>query len=147
METCPHYLFFDAEAITDGQTAFKCCPPIRSESNRDDLWRGLADGVVDCVVSDHSPCVPELKDLDGGDFSQAWGGVASLQISLSAVWTEAARRGHSLADIVRWMAEGPAALAGLDHKGAIEVGRSADFAVFALDEGFVVDPTELRKQP
>ncbi|MET1006072.1 MAG: allantoinase AllB [Propionibacteriaceae bacterium] len=143
VETCPHYLSLHAESIADGQTAFKCCPPIRGDHNRDALWAGLADGTIDCVVSDHSPCVPELKDLEGGDFGRAWGGVASLQISLPVVWTEAARRGHTVADVVGWMAEAPARLAGLDHKGRIEVGRQADFAVFAPDDVFTVDPPRL----
>ena len=144
VETCPHYLSFAAEGIGDGQTPFKCCPPIRDDANRDRLWQGLAAGIIDCVVSDHSPCVAELKDLTRGDFGRAWGGVASLQISLPAVWTEAARRGHSLVDVARWMAEGPARLAGLTAKGSITAGRDADFAVFAPAQTFVVDPAQLQ---
>jgi allantoinase len=143
VETCPHYLTFAAESIPDGATPFKCCPPIRDEANRDDLWGGLDDGTITCVVSDHSPCVPELKDLEGGDFGRAWGGIASLQLSLSAVWTEARRRDHTLADVARWMAAGPARLVGLRGKGAIEPGRDADFAVFAPDEPLVVVPGRL----
>jgi allantoinase len=142
-ETCPHYLTFAAEAIPDGATQFKCCPPIREAENRERLWRGLADGLVDLVVSDHSPCVPELKQLDRGDFGAAWGGIASLQLSLPAVWTAARARGHRLADLARWMAEGPATLAGLAGKGRIAPGADADLCVFAPEETFVVDPARL----
>ena len=142
-ETCPHYLTFAAEEIPAGATQFKCCPPIREADNREQLWRGLADGTIDCIVSDHSPCTPELKRLDLGDFAEAWGGISSLQIGLSDVWTEARRRGFSLVDVTRWMAERPAQLAGLRRKGRIEPGHDADFCVFAPDDGFVVDPTAL----
>jgi allantoinase len=142
-ETCPHYLTFEAEAIPDGATQFKCCPPIREAENRERLWRGLADGVVDLVVSDHSPCDPELKRLDSGDFGAAWGGIASLQLSLPAAWTAARARGHRLADLARWMAEGPATLAGLPGKGRIAPGADADLCVFAPEATFVVDPARL----
>ncbi|SHN85997.1 allantoinase [Geodermatophilus obscurus] len=142
-ETCPHYLTFAAEEIPGGATQFKCCPPIREADNREQLWRGLADGTIDCIVSDHSPCTPELKRLDLGDFAAAWGGISSLQIGLSDVWTEARRRGFSLVDVTRWMAERPAQLAGLRRKGRIEPGHDADFCIFAPDDGFVVDPTAL----
>jgi allantoinase len=142
-ETCPHYLTFVAEAIPDGATQFKCCPPIREAENRERLWRGLADGLVDLVVSDHSPCAPELKQLDRGDFGAAWGGIASLQLSLPAVWTAARARGHRLADLARWMAAGPATLAGLAGKGRIAPGADADLCVFAPEDTFVVDPARL----
>jgi allantoinase len=142
-ETCPHYLSFAAEEIPDGATEFMCCPPIREAANRELLWEGLRDGVLGCVVSDHSPCPPELKRLDVGDFGAAWGGIASLQLGLPAVWTGARRRGFALADVVRWMAEGPAALAGLARKGRIAVGNDADLVVFAPDEATVVDPRRL----
>ncbi|GGP47657.1 allantoinase AllB [Saccharothrix coeruleofusca] len=140
-ETCPHYLTFTAEEIADGATEFKCCPPIREARNRELLWRGLADGDVDVVVSDHSPCTPELK---AGDFASAWGGIASLQLGLPAVWTQARRRGHALTDVVRWMASGPADLVGLPHKGRIAPGADADLCAFAPDEAFVVDRARLR---
>jgi allantoinase len=142
-ETCPHYLALSAEEIPDGATQFKCCPPVREAANRELLWQGLADGTIDCVVSDHSPCTPELKRLEVGDFGLAWGGISSLEVGLPVVWTEARRRGFSLADVVRWMAEGPARLVGLRRKGRIGVGYDADFCVFAPDEAFVVDPKRL----
>ncbi|MFF4197592.1 allantoinase AllB [Nonomuraea sp. NPDC001831] len=143
VETCPHYLTFSAEEIAEGATPFKCCPPIREAANRESLWRGLADGTIDCVVSDHSPCTPELKRLDTGDFGLAWGGIASLQLGLPAVWTEARRRGHPLTDVARWMAGRPAQVAGLSGKGRIAPGHQADFCVFAPDETFVADQDRL----
>jgi allantoinase len=142
-ETCPHYLVLSAEEIPDGATQFKCCPPVREASNRELLWRGLADGTIDCVVSDHSPCTTELKRLDIGDFGLAWGGISSLELGLPVVWTEARRRGIALTDVVRWMAEGPAQLVGLRRKGRIAPGHDADFCVFAPDDAFVVDPKRL----
>ena len=142
-ETCPHYLFFAAEEVPDGATEFKCCPPIRAAVNREALWRGLEDGIIDCVVSDHSPCPPELKSPGSGDFGAAWGGIASLQLGLSAVWTAARRRGRTLDDLTRWMATAPAALAGLPAKGRIAVGCDADLAAFDPEQSFVVDPARL----
>ncbi|RZQ63962.1 allantoinase AllB [Amycolatopsis suaedae] len=140
-ETCPHYLTLAAESIADGATEFKCCPPIRGAANRDRLWEGLAGGVIDCVVSDHSPSTPDLKH---GGFGEAWGGISSLQLGLPAVWTAAADRGHPLADVVRWMASAPADLVGLRHKGRIAVGADADLVAFADGEEFTVEPAELR---
>jgi allantoinase len=140
-ETCPHYLSFDAEAIGDGRTEFKCAPPIREHENRERLWRALRDGVLDMVVSDHSPCTPALK---AGGFMGAWGGIASLQFALPAVWTEARRRGVGLAAIVAWMSERPAALAGLDHrKGRLAPGYDADLVIFDPDATFTVDASEV----
>ncbi|MQA62747.1 MAG: allantoinase AllB [Actinophytocola sp.] len=144
VETCPHYLTFTAEEIGDGATQFKCCPPIREAANRELLWRGLADGIIDCIVTDHSPCVPELKRFDVGDFGVAWGGIAGLQVGLPAVWTQAKQRGFELTDVVRWMAERPAAKVGMRRKGHIALGYDADFCVFAPDEAFVVDVAELK---
>jgi allantoinase len=143
VETCPHYLVFEAEAIADGATQFKCCPPIREIGNREELWAALRRGDIDCVVSDHSPCTAELKRLDVGEFGPAWGGISSLQIGLPAIWTEARLRGHTLVDVVRWMAQRPAEIARLQRKGRIDRGYHADFAVFAPDDAFVVDPTRL----
>ena len=144
VETCPHYLTFTAEAVPDGATQYKCCPPIREEANRESLWQGLADGMIDIVVSDHSPSHRELKRLDTGDFGAAWGGISSLQLGLTAIWSQARARGHTLDDVVAWMASGPAALAGLTRKGRIAVGADADFCVFAPDETCVVDPLRLQ---
>jgi allantoinase len=144
VETCPHYLSFTAEEVPDGHTQFKCCPPIREAANRELLWAGLRAGDIDTIVSDHSPCSPELKRLDLGDFGLAWGGVASLQLGLPAVWTEGQRRGASLAEVVGWMARRPAQIAGLRCKGQVRLGYHADFCVFAPEEAFVVDPSRLR---
>jgi allantoinase len=137
-ETCPHYL-----VLSDGEAeapAYKCCPPIRDPANRDALWRGLASGVISCVVSDHSPSTPELKQ---GDFATAWGGISSLQLGLPAVWTAARARGHDLATVVRWMAEAPAGLAAVPGKGRIAVGNDADLVAFDPDAAFTVDPARL----
>src|ERR687889_778073 len=130
-ETCPHYLTFAAEEIPDGATEFKCCPPVRERENRERLWEALADGTIDMVVSDHSPCPPEMKRRQEGNFLKAWGGISSLQFRLSVMWTEASERGHTLRDLARWLASEPAKLAGLfGRKGAITPGRDADFCVF-----------------
>jgi len=143
VETCPHYLYFAAEQVPDGATEFKSCPPIRDAINREALWRGLEGGVIDCVVSDHSPCLPELKLAEAGDFSAAWGGIASLQLGLSAVWTVARRRGRTLDEVARWMSSAPADLAGLTAKGRLAVGADADMTAFDTDETYVVDPARL----
>jgi allantoinase len=142
-ETCPHYLYFAAEEVPEGATEFKCCPPIRHAINRETLWRGLEDGVIDCIVSDHSPCPPSLKSFESGDFGQAWGGVASLQLGLSVVWTVARRRGRTLEDVARWMAAAPASLAGLTGKGRLAVGYDADLVAFDPEDSYVVDPAML----
>ncbi len=142
-ETCPHYLALAAADIPDGATQFKCCPPIRGRDNRERLWRALRDGIIDCVVSDHSPCPPALKDAERGDFGAAWGGISSVQLSLPVVWTQARERGHSLDDVARWMAAGPARIAGLAAKGRIAPGCDADLVVFAPDASFVADPRRL----
>jgi allantoinase len=143
VETCPHYLTLQAEDIADGQTQFKCCPPVRDAANRDLLWQALADGVIDFVVSDHSPSTIELKRLDEGDFGTAWGGISSLQLGLSLIWTEARERNHSLAQVVSWMAARPAQIVGVAGKGSIATGHRADFAVFAPDESYTVDAAAL----
>lgn len=142
-ETCPHYLFFAAEEVPPGHTEFKCCPPVRYAVNREALWRALGEGAISGVVSDHSPCTPALKGLPDGDFRTAWGGISSLQLGLSVVWTVARRRGFSLADIARWMSFFPASLAGLPAKGQIAVGGDADFVAFDPDASYVVRGAEL----
>ncbi|WP_260695620.1 MULTISPECIES: allantoinase AllB [unclassified Streptomyces] len=142
VETCPHYLTLTAEEVPDGASEFKCCPPIREAANQDLLWQALADGTIDCVVTDHSPSTADLKT---DDFATAWGGISGLQLSLSAVWTAARARGYGLEDVVRWMSSRTAGLVGLDdRKGAIAVGLDADFAVLAPDETFTVDPAALQ---
>ncbi|HEY7119757.1 MAG TPA: allantoinase AllB [Tepidisphaeraceae bacterium] len=131
VETCPHYLFFDAERIAEGDTRFKCAPPIREAENRERLWEGLRSGVIDLIASDHSPCPPEMKRLESGDFATAWGGIASLQLGLCAVWTQASARGLGLVDLARWMAQSPARMVRLDSsRGAIAPGRDANLVVF-----------------
>ena len=137
------YLTLTAEDIPDGATTHKCCPPIREAANRELLWEGLLDGTIDCIVSDHSPSTAELKLPGIGDFGSAWGGVSSLQLGLSLVWTEARRRGIGLERVVDWMATRPAELVRLPGKGRIALGHDADFAGFAPDDAYVVDPARL----
>lgn len=144
VETCPHYLHFAAEEIPDGATLCKCAPPIRSRENRELLWQGLRDGVIDLVVTDHSPCPPSMKQFETGDFRSAWGGIASLSVALPVMWTEASARGFTLRDIARWMAEGPAKLASCDtRKGKLAPGMDADFVVFDPDTEFTVTTERL----
>lgn len=139
VETCPHYLTFAAEDIPDGATQFKCCPPVRSRANREALWQAIADGTIDMVVSDHSPCTPHLKLLEQGDFLNAWGGIAALQFGLPVMWTNLRSRGFDLETLVRLMCERPAKLAGLDHrKGRIAPGYAADLSVWDPDSEFTV---------
>ncbi|GLJ62243.1 allantoinase [Microbacterium barkeri] len=143
VETCPHYLTLTAEEIPTGGTQYKCCPPIREAGNRELLWEGLQDGTIDFIVSDHSPSTLDLKDLENGDFAVAWGGVSSLQLGLSLVWTEARHRGIDFETVVSWMSDRPAQFAGLTGKGRIAPGYDADFAVFADDDAYVVDVAKL----
>ena len=144
-ETCPHYLTFSAEEIPDGATEYKCAPAIGTRANRERLWEALAGGELAAVVSDHSPCPPALKSLDTGSFVSAWGGIASLQIGISAVWSGARGRGYSLEHLAEWMSTGPARLAGLSAiKGAIASGRDADLVLFRPDDEFTVDAASLR---
>ncbi|MEX0835383.1 MAG: allantoinase AllB [Nitriliruptor sp.] len=143
VETCPHYLTLAAEEIADGATSAKCAPPIRDRANRDRLWTALADGTIDAIVSDHSPAPADTKATDTGSFVDAWGGISSLQLGPSLVWTEARRRGHDLVDLTRWMAAGPARVAGLTRKGRLEVGADADLVVFDPDLTFTVDVAAL----
>jgi allantoinase len=145
IETCPHYLYFAAEAIPAHATQFKCAPPIRDAANRESLWNALGSGLIDMVASDHSPCPPELKKLEKGDFFEAWGGIASLSLVLPILWTAARQRGFEITDVVRWTCEKTADLAGLGRsKGRIAAGFDADFAVFDPDARFEVTPERLR---
>ncbi|MCA1637179.1 MAG: allantoinase AllB [Acidobacteria bacterium] len=141
VETCPHYLTFAAEEIPDGATHFKCCPPVRERENRERLWAALADGTIDMIVSDHSPCTPNLKLLETGDFLDAWGGIAALQFSLPAIWTQLQKRGFGLRELTRWMSAAPAKLAGLDkRKGHLAVSYDADIVIFQPEKKFKVVP-------
>lgn len=147
VETCPHYLAFAAEEIPDEATPFKCAPPIRERENREKLWAALADGAIDFIATDHSPCPPAMKLLDAGDFLRAWGGIASLELSLAAIWTEVRERGYAVARLAEWMCAGPARLAGLEkRKGAIAVGLDADFVIWNPDVRFRVDASRLRQR-
>ncbi|MCW2787482.1 MAG: allantoicase [Marmoricola sp.] len=143
VETCPHYLSFSAETIPDGSPQFKCCPPIRDGGNREALWQGLRDGIIDCIVSDHSPATAEEKLRGDGDLQQAWGGVSGLQVGFSVLAQEARRRGIALSDLSRWMSRNTADLVGLDRKGRIEVGADADFAVYDTNAEFRIEATRL----
>ncbi|HXI11981.1 MAG TPA: allantoinase AllB [Thermoanaerobaculia bacterium] len=143
-ETTPHYLHFTAEQIPDRATEYKCAPPIREASNREQLWDALRDGLIGCVVSDHSPCTADLKRFDEGDFLSAWGGIASLQLLLPVIWTETERRGFPIWMLSRWLSSGPADLAGLSsRKGGFAPGMDADFVVWDPESSFIVDPLRL----
>ena len=140
-ETCPHYLHFAAEDIPAGATEFKCCPPIRERENREQLWEALRDGTIDMIVSDHSPCPPELKLPEEGDFLKAWGGISSLQLRLPVIWTEASARGFTVDQLVEWLCVAPARLIGLQaRKGTIAVGRDADIVIWNPMKEFRVEP-------
>jgi allantoinase len=144
VETCPHYLTFAAEDIRDGATAFKCAPPIRERDHRERLWQALARGAIDLVATDHSPAPPAMKHVDDGDFVAAWGGIASLQLGLAAVWTGAKTRGFTIEHVARWLADQPARLAGLDRfKGAIAVGYDADLVFWNPDTVSTIDGASL----
>ncbi|RYG69394.1 allantoinase AllB [bacterium] len=139
VETAPHYLHFEAEQIPDGATQFKCAPPIRDRANREALWEGLRDGTIDFIGSDHSPCPPEMKNLDSGDFAGAWGGIASLQWTLSIVWDGAKQRGFGLQDVARWTSGRPAEILRLSQKGAIATGREADLVVWDPEASLTIE--------
>jgi allantoinase len=144
-ETCPHYLHFAAEEVPAGATEFKCCPPIRERDNREELWDGLRDGTIGLIVSDHSPCPGEMKLRDSGDFMKAWGGIASLQLRLPVVWTEARRRGFSLLDLARWLCANPARQVSFEpRKGSIAIGCDADLVIWNPDAQFTVTSSSLQ---
>ncbi|WP_263383353.1 allantoinase AllB [Granulicella arctica] len=144
VETCPHYLHFAAEEIADGATLLKCAPPIRGVANREELWGALREGLIDMVVTDHSPCPPVMKQVEIGRFDRAWGGIASLSVALPVVWTDCVRRGFGLNDVVRWMSAAPAKLAGMEGEvGRLEAGREANFTVFDPEAAFVVSADRL----
>jgi allantoinase len=144
VETCPHYLHLTAETIPNGATLFKCAPPIRNRENCEQLWQGLRDGTIDLVATDHSPCPPEMKRLSEGNFRTVWGGIASLSMALPVIYTEARKRRFELTDLARWMAEGPARLAGChQRKGRIAAGYDADLVVFDTEAEFVVNDDRL----
>lgn len=145
VETCPHYLVFSSEEIPDGATEFKCTPPIRDSKNRDSLWQGLRDGIIDFVACDHSPCTPGLKLPETGDFMKAWGGISSLQFSLPIVWTHAQERGLGLMDLTRWLSQRTAQFTGYSHKkGKIAVGFDADLVVWDPEASFDVETNLIR---
>jgi allantoinase len=144
VETCPHYLHFCAEEIPDGATLCKCAPPIRSRDNREKLWQGLKDGIIDLIGTDHSPCPPAMKRVDEGSFKTAWGGISSLSLALPVIWTEASRRGFTMIDLTRWMSQEPARLAGCHaRKGRIAEGCDADLVIFEPEAEFVVTENRL----
>ena len=139
VETGQHYLYFTAEEIKDGQTQFKCAPPIREKDNNEKLWQALKEGVIDFVATDHSPATPVLKELQSGDFMKAWGGIASIQFALPVLWTAAKERNCTLHDIAKWLCENPAKLIGKQNsKGKIEKGYDADLIVWDEKKSFVV---------
>lgn len=139
VETCPHYLSFSSESIPDGDTRFKCAPPVRTEGNRKHLWSALKEGDIDFLSSDHSPSPPELKLLEEGDFLKAWGGISSLQLVLPITWTLGKENEVSLELIAQWWSSRPAKFAGLHSKGSIEIGKDADFVVWDPETSFEVN--------
>lgn len=143
-ETCPHYLHFAAETIPAGATEFKCCPPIREAENREKLWQGLANGTIEMIVSDHSPCPASMKVRETGDFMAAWGGIASLQLRLPIVWTEARQRGFSMRELTQWLCTNPARQVSLQsRKGEIAAGMDADILVWNPNRNVMVDAGKL----
>ena len=145
VETCAHYLWFDAAEIADGATQYKCAPPIRDAGNREALWNALNEGLIEMVITDHSPCLPEMKRREEGRWDLAWGGIASLGLALPVLWTAMKQRGIGLERISEWMAAAPARLAGMSgRKGVIAIGADADFAVFDPEARWTVAPSDLR---
>src|ERR1051326_1021779 len=147
VETFPHYLHFEAEDIPEGATEFKCCPPIRERENREQLWNALRDGTIDFIVSDHSPCPPEMKLREQGDFMNAWGGISSLQLRLPIIWSDASARGFELPQLIEWLCAAPARQVGFDVlKGSIKEGADADIVIWNPDQEFLVTPEIIRSE-
>ncbi|MBT6796896.1 MAG: allantoinase AllB, partial [Candidatus Marinimicrobia bacterium] len=139
VETCPHYLHFSSERISDGDTRFKCAPPIWNGENRENLWAGLEEGIINFITSDHSPCTPELKNLEAGNFEKAWGGISSIQFALPVIWTECKQRGYSLEQLINWMSKQPAKFVGVDDlKGQISPGFDADLVCWNPDKKYII---------
>jgi allantoinase len=138
VETSQHYLYFSSEEIKDGRTEFKCAPPIRDKANNEQLWQALKEGIIDFVATDHSPALPEMKEIQSGDFMKAWGGISSIQFALPVLWTAAKKHGCSLTDITKWLCENPAILPGLNSKGKIQKGYDADLTVWDPEGSFVI---------
>ena len=142
-ETCPHYLSLSAEEVSEGLTQYKCCPPIREQENQDKLWEGVLSGVIDFIASDHSPCTPDLKVPELGDFQKAWGGISSLELGLSIIWTAGARYNITLSDLAQWLSTKPAQFAGVSGKGSISVGNDADIIAFDPEHVREIDAAKL----
>jgi allantoinase len=139
VETAPHYIFFHSESIPDGDTRFKCAPPIREKANNEKLWKALGEGIIDFIATDHSPAPPELKEIESGDLSRAWGGISGLQFSLPVSWTGALERNFSVTDISKWLCENPARFLKIDsQKGKIVKGFDADLCVWMPANKFTV---------
>ncbi|MFN8143250.1 MAG: allantoinase AllB [Bacteroidia bacterium] len=144
VETCPHYLFFDAESIPDGDTRFKCTPPIREKENNALLWAALKDKTLDFIVTDHSPAPPDIKELESGNLRDAWGGISSLQFSLAIVWTLALRDKTDVAEISRLMSTNVADFLGLKNKGRLEIGADADIVIWSPEKKLKVSRSNIR---
>jgi allantoinase len=144
VETCPHYLIIESEDIPDGKTLFKCCPPIREKENKEKLWQGLKAGIIDFIVSDHSPCTPQLKCLQEGDLGKAWGGISSLQFGISLIWTEMRKRGMSITELFEYMSKKTSSFIGLESShGQIKIGLRADFVVFDPEHEYVISKSNI----
>jgi len=145
VETAQHYLYFNAEAIPDAQTAFKCAPPIREKENNEQIWQALQEGIIDFVATDHSPAPPGMKEMESGNLMKAWGGIASLQLALPVLWTAARKKNIPVTHMAKWLCEKPALLPGLQTtKGTIAKGFDADLVVWSPDKKFTVTAAQLQ---
>ncbi len=143
-ETCPHYLTLSSETIPDGDGRFKCCPPIRNTANQEALWQGLKQGIINFIVSDHSPCTPALKRIEEQNLWEAWGGISSLQFGLSLIWNHLKQKGLNLLELNKWMCENPAKLVGLQNtKGQIKKGFQADFVIWDPEAQQTIDKKDI----